>query len=298
LTELWSVIAVIAMIGCILYPTLRRTSASIVITIGLVLIFMVELVDLWSSPTGSNNTVLTDLAFSPIYLSTGDSIYTIFTSIFLHASFYHIFLNAISLVFIGMMLEERIGTNKFVLLFILTGMIGSLVYGIANLGYLYLVVGASGAISGLLGALLVLYPREKVNFIIYFLPLRNTPMWVIVMIFLGLQLLIALSSGTNVAWQSHIGGLASGMALAPLIMRMKTKDKELLGESIDIGKLATTPKEKEIAERIRAETIPEVREAWIGQFSQTAKCPICGARIKANRGSLKCMNGHKFKIEK
>jgi len=303
--DAWAVAAISISIMALIYPFLRKLGASLSITIGLVLIYMLEII---SYATAGRPRTLDDfpynLAFSPLYLNSGDSLYTIFTSMFIHSpelthgGLWHILFNAITLVFIGMLLEERIRTSKFIVIFIVSGLVGNLTYGIANLGTFSVALGASGAISGILGAIGILYPRERMNFIIYFLPLRNIPMWVIVLIFLAIQLLLSLSPNSGIAWQAHVGGFATGLVLAPYLMRESKYSKLERSESIDIEKLASTKEQKEIAAKIKSETIPEVRNAWLEEFAKIAVCPICQSQLKIYRSGFKCRNNHRFRIGK
>lgn len=284
-----SVIAMVVMIGSLAYPFLRKALATLAIAIGLFIVFALELM-FWPS-------VINDLAFSPETLRTGNSIFTIFTSIFLHGSIIHIFLNVLVLVFIGMMLEERIGKPRFVAIFLIAGIVGNLTYGLANFGASTLAVGASGAIFGIMGAILVLYPREPSPIVPLPIPV-SMPIWVVVLIFIVLQIGYAFSPGSGVAWQAHVGGLATGMVIAPLMMRLRASDRLVRGERIDIMKMAHTPKEKEIAARIASADVADVRGAWLEEFSKTARCPICGAALEAHRGGLKCKSGHRFSIQR
>jgi len=293
----FAILAIAIMTACLAYPLIRRFSASLSIAIGIVLVFIVEIIAIEFYFSPDPLSFPDNLAFNPIYLRTGDSIYTVFTAIFIHADFFHILFNAIALVFLGLMLEEKIGARKLIVIFVIAGIVGNIVYGIANLNQYSPAVGASGAISGILGGMLALFPRERVNFIIYFFPLRNVPIWMVVLIFLAIQLLFVLAPGARVAWQAHIGGLVAGLLFTPSIARFGLRGLEIrTGNTIDINKLAKTKEEREIAERIESESIPEIRKAWLEQFAKTAKCPICGSRMRAQRNGFKCRNNHRFKI--
>lgn len=295
MVEVWSLVAAGIMISCLIYPLIRISSASLTIAIGLFLIFIIELLTIEISSYLVTSPVFRDFAFRPIYLSTGDSIYTLFTSIFLHAGFIHIIINALVLVFLGIFLEERIGTPRFLIIFVVAGIGGSLTYGLLNWNQITAAIGASGAISGILGAMGILYPRERMNFIVGFIPLRNMPMWVVILIFLGLQLLF-VNPSSGIAWEGHIGGLLTGMLIAPWITRLSPEARAARGEKADVMLFAKTREEREIARQIRSESIEDVRRAWIDKLAETAECPVCGARMRANRGRLKCRNGHKFNL--
>ena len=272
------------MISSLIYPLVKISSASLSISIGLFVIFLFELLD---------SDLINILAFSPLDLQDPGSVYKVFTSMFLHGGFGHIVFNVFILVLIGNLLEERIGSPRFLAIYIISGLGGSLVYALVNFGEPVAVIGASGAISGILGAIVVLYPNQP--FMLLFLPFRNIPAWVMVLIFLAMQMFIALSQ-TNIAWEAHIGGLATGILITPLIMRISLEDRVDRGEKIDVMVFTKTPKEREIAAQIKSESIKDVRNAWIDQLAETARCPICGQKVRNYRGRIKCRNGHKFNI--
>jgi len=284
----FSAVAIAAMIGCLVYPLLKKAPSSLTIAIGLFVIFLIELADY--------QTVITDLAFRPTYIQNGDSIYTLFTSIFLHANFFHFLSNAFILVMIGLIFEERIGAHRFIAVFLIAGLAGNLVYALANYGDDGLVLGASGAISGILGMILVLYPRERTGMMMFPIPIPNLPVWGLVLLMMAWQLLFIIDPSSHVAWQAHVGGFIAGAAVTPLVMRMGIKEGGARSEAIDIMLFASTPKEREIAERIRGESVPGVRDAWLEELARTARCPKCKTGLVAFRGGLKCESGHRFRV--
>jgi len=128
------------------------------------------------------------------------------TSIFLHASFMHIFLNMLVLFFFGPILERRIGSKSFLALYI--G--GGVVAGLAQIMVFpqFPVIGASGAIFGVLGALTILMPDLTV--FLLFIPLK---MVYVTLIFAALDLLPMLSGANDgIAHIAHLTGLAVGLA--------------------------------------------------------------------------------------
>jgi membrane associated rhomboid family serine protease len=271
------------------YPLVRRTLASLTISIGLFAVFGMEL--------ASDMLVVQDLAFSPIYFQHPDFMYTIFTATFLHADFFHIISNVVMLAMLGLIFEERIGTPRFIAIFLISGTAGNIVYGLANLGSFGFVIGASGAITGILGAILVLYPRERTGLMMFPIPIPNLPVWGLVVLMLGWQLIFIFDPGSHVAWQGHLGGFVAGALVTPVIMRAtKGKERRARGEVIDISLFANTKKEREIVERIKNESVPQVRDAWIEELARTARCPVCHTKMTAFRGGMRCEAGHKFRI--
>lgn len=136
--------------------------------------------------------------------------WTIFTSLFVHASWLHIFGNMYMLWFYGDFLERLIGEIRFLLVYFIGGLIGNALFLlIANPNAA--AVGASGAVLALGGALAVIRPKIKV--MIFPLPVPMD-LWVSVLItgaLLGI-LLPFLSGSSDIGWEAHLGGILAGVA--------------------------------------------------------------------------------------
>ncbi len=134
--------------------------------------------------------------------------YRIFTSMFLHGSFAHIFYNGLALLMFGTLLERRVGSMEYSKIFILGGIIGSLGYYLTVLlGIIppLPALGASGAIYAVLGALSVLMPNLVIY--VYFIPMRireATILWVL------LEFIGMFNPVSTVGHAAHLGGLIFG----------------------------------------------------------------------------------------
>lgn len=128
--------------------------------------------------------------------------WTIVTCLFIHAGFFHIFANMFTLYFFGTYVSMLIGENKFLIIYFLGGLLGNIFFMV--LGDFYaVVIGASGAVFAVGGALTVLRPNLRV--MIFPIP-APIPLWIAV---IGMFLIISLFP--NVAWQAHLGGLLLGL---------------------------------------------------------------------------------------
>ena len=146
---------------------------------------------------------------------------TMFTSMFLHGGWMHLGGNMLYLWIFGNNIEESMGHLRFILFYILCGIVAVLTHALLNPESTIPMVGASGAISGVLGAYLLLFPRVKVLILI---PLgfltqlvEIKAMWVLAFWF-GLQLVSQFftdSSQGGVAFSAHIGGFVAGLVLIP-----------------------------------------------------------------------------------
>jgi membrane associated rhomboid family serine protease len=286
--DIWVALILAAIAISTAYSAWKQTSFSIIVSATCIFAFMVELIADQSTASG----IMSELGFRPTDLTHPARFYTLLTSMYTHASFSHIFLNLLGLIFIGMMFEQRIGTRPFILLYFLSGLVGTLVFAALHWNSAALVVGASGAISGVLGGFARLFPNERLSMIIMVFPLPPMPIWTIVGIFVLIQMLLSgVSSG--IAFEAHLGGLAAGILLAPMVVKIPlNKRVKRMASPSSIRKLATTPELQSILRRIEEEELPDVKSAWIEHFLSKARCPYCGSPLKATKETIVCEKGH------
>ncbi|MXW20975.1 MAG: rhomboid family intramembrane serine protease [Gammaproteobacteria bacterium] len=149
---------------------------------------------------------------------------TVFTSMFLHGGWMHLGGNLLYLWIFGDNVEDALGRGRFVAFYLLCGVAAALVQTVSETTSIVPMIGASGAISGVLGAYLRLFPHARVRVLvplfIVFYTIR-VPAWVV----LGLWFLFQLASSAmiqpgqgGVAFFAHIGGFLSGLILVGLLM--------------------------------------------------------------------------------
>lgn len=152
----------------------------------------------------------------------------LFTSMFLHGGWMHIISNMWILLIFGDNVEDRMGALRFTLFYLLCGVISGWVHVITNANSTLPTVGASGAIAGVLGGYLILYPHAKV---LTMIPVFIFPFFfeIPAVFFLVFWFFTQLLSGTasmfslepnvgGVAWWAHVGGFIAGMILMPLFL--------------------------------------------------------------------------------
>ncbi|MFQ5479955.1 MAG: rhomboid family intramembrane serine protease [Thermodesulfobacteriota bacterium] len=140
---------------------------------------------------------------------------TLVTSIFVHGGFFHLAGNMLFLWIFGDNIEDRLGRFKFILFYLLTGLIASGAHVLVSPTSTLPMIGASGAIAGVLGAYFVLFPRANVKTLI-FLFVFVSIVRIRAVFFLGIWFLFQLlssGSGTGIAWYAHIGGFVAGAVL-------------------------------------------------------------------------------------
>lgn len=138
------------------------------------------------------------------------------TSMVLHAGFGHLFGNLWVLSIYGPNVERRLSPVPFVLLYVTAGVLSGLAFTLLSLGTRHSVVGASGAISGVLGAYLVFFPGNAIRMIgPMFIPFR-LPAWVVLAAYVVWDNFVPMvwGEGSHVAYGAHLGGFAAGMVLA------------------------------------------------------------------------------------
>ena len=140
------------------------------------------------------------------------------TALFVHGSWLHLLGNMLFLYVFGAMAEERMGHAEFVFFYLCCGYLALVIYAVTHSGSDQTLVGASGAISAVLGAFLYLFPRARVTSLfpfLFFLPLRF-PAWVVLIFWFVLQWLAAQDAGRGpgVAYLAHVAGFAAGFLYA------------------------------------------------------------------------------------
>ncbi len=152
------------------------------------------------------------------------------STMFLHGGWLHIIGNMWVLWIFGDNVEDRMGPARFIVFYLLCGLAAGVVHVLTNPGSTVPAVGASGAISGVMAAYFVLYPRARIvaMFPIFFYPLFFT---VPAFVYLGFWFLTQFFSGTlaiatqrqvgGIAWWAHIGGFGAGILLFSFFLRRR-----------------------------------------------------------------------------
>jgi len=168
-------------------------------------------------------TVLSDGDVArPLLLRSGEHMATLLphllSSVFVHFGLLHLLGNVYFLYAFGRLLEERLGTGLFLGLFMACGMAGSVAFTLAHRGQTIVLGGASGAIAGLMGSYLVLFPWRMVGLSMFFFILRIPALF-----YLGIWFFVQIAAvpyqESGVAYSAHAGGCAAGI-LAGIALRV------------------------------------------------------------------------------
>lgn len=166
--------------------------------------------------------VLFDARQLPSELAVIPAWTTLFTSMFLHGGWMHMIGNMLYLWIFGNNIEDAMGHVRFIVFYIICGVAAALAHALPDPSSEIPMVGASGAISGVLGAYLLLYPHAKVLVLVplgFYITTIRLPAGAVLAFWFVLQLvnsfITAGQQGGGVAWGAHIGGFVTGMALIP-----------------------------------------------------------------------------------
>ena len=150
---------------------------------------------------------------------------TIFTSMFLHGGWAHLLGNMLYLWLFGRGVEEALGGARYLVFYFVCGAVAALTQALVSPAAAIPMIGASGAIAGVLGAYLILHPRGNVVVLIWifvFVRLVTVPALILLGLWFFLQLMSALAAPLNepgVATWAHVGGFIVGVMLAPFVRR-------------------------------------------------------------------------------
>lgn len=305
-----SIIAICIIIALLFVAYLRKWMMTYAIILTNFVVFIISL--------AFRSEIIGELAFRPIYLSFElfPQIYTLFTSMFLHSTtdFLHIIFNVFMFLLIAPSFENKIGRNKILIIYLITGACAGLFHSIIGpmLPHPYTsnpligLIGASGAISGIIGAYTFSFPKDRVFFPIGYFITRVPMLWAGIA-FMGFQTVyFFIQQDPGVAYLAHIGGFLSGFVIAPVLIRRKKSEDANSSQVIYydafgpqrlkninlsvLRKLATNSELEADLKRIENENVPQVREVWIEHFLEKARCPKCGDKLKNFDRDIWCEN--------
>jgi membrane associated rhomboid family serine protease len=174
----------------------------------------------------AEEAIIKAYAFTPVALTHPVSILsmlpadlTLVTYMFLHADIFHIFGNMIFLFVFGDDVEEAVGPLRFVVFYLACGIAGALLFAATGPQSSVPLIGASGAVSGVIVAYLMLRPCAKIKVLFFYFVFSLDAFWVIGSWALLQVVHLASQSDDDVAYWCHIGGLITGAALLPLMRR-------------------------------------------------------------------------------
>ena len=193
------------------------------VTYGLIAVNVVVFLLTWSMDDSSLQKIFMTYGMIPQDVMAGRANISLITHMFLHGGWMHLLGNMLFLWIFGDNMEDAMGHQRFAAFYLGAGFCAVALQIAADPASPWPMVGASGAIAGVLGGYLLLYPRARVDvlfiFIIFF-RIFAIPAWIVLGVWFGLQI---ISSGADdgVAYMAHVGGFLGGLALTFPVWRAK-----------------------------------------------------------------------------
>ncbi len=210
--------------------------------------------------TNALNSGIVFLGAIPSYILTGTRLWTLLTSMFMHVDIIHLLGNMVYLWVFGDNIEDALGHTKYIAFYLLGGLVASFTHivslfalpslGVA--GFDVPSVGASGAISAVLGAYLFLYPRARIRTLLFYVFIQIVSIrafyylgfWFLYQLMMGVFSLSGFSSG--VAFWAHIGGFVAGLFIMRILgvkpkLRRRVVDRKIPFRPLYVSPGVTTP---------------------------------------------------------
>lgn len=178
--------------------------------------------------------VIRNLGFTPYYYLNMAQVTNVptwyvltpLTSMFLHGGWMHLLGNMLFLWIYGNNIEDYFGPVVFLFFYVIAGLAAVALYTVFNTGSEIPLVGASGAIAGVMGAYMVLHPRAEITCLIvfFFIQFVTLPAKAVLGIWFALQIIMSftgMSSGGGVAWLAHVGGFLFGLILLWILVKIR-----------------------------------------------------------------------------
>ena len=283
----------------------NKTNFALATTISLLVTFLLQRVfgliySFFEVHLDPHNLLVTipNIAWSPIEL------HRMLTATWLHADYFHILSNVIVIALVGIPLELRLGNKRFILLYLIGGLGGSISWVLFNSGDSTPALGASGAAFGILGAYLACWPKDEIEF--PFILIRKWPISMIALIYFALEIVRAFSvyglgESSNVGHVAHFGGFLICYFVARPIARNGPTPLDIIDSGPSQGGIQSAlqqqkrdsmkpldidpwtkndqninPKIHNVLEKLRtAGDEIETREAWMEKLVTIVNCPVC-----------------------
>lgn len=213
-----------------------------VVTVGLIVVNVLVFVYELTLSSGSLNTFFFRAGAIPYELTNRVDIMpadlvpwflTPITAMFVHGGWLHIIFNMLFLWIFGNNVEDTMGRFRFIIFYLVCGLIATATQVAIDVSSTVPTIGASGAIAGVLGAYIVLFPRARVLSaipIFIFIQLIYVPAWVLLGVWFALQAvqgLLSMGGQSEVAFFAHIGGFVAGLVLVWVFAGRRARDKRV-----------------------------------------------------------------------
>lgn len=237
------------------------------------------------------------LGFQPMYLeSPGFGLLTLISAMFMHGSPMHLLMNMLILILLGVPFEDRIGSRSFLRIYFISGIIGSLLIGLISVwdqadDLEIIHIGASGAVFGIMGGFVLLYPRLEIPMLLGPIFMHRVPVFLSTIVLVGMETFyVGMRTDDGIGHGTHMASFIAGVFLAPYY---SSKDEELEPQvSIDLEMLTNVFEKTKVGnyelQMIKESDEPELLDAWVEKFWEIQKCPDCNQSLTTKAECLDC----------
>lgn len=303
----------IAIIGPYVWASRNDTSIAMATVISLLFGFIVQVISLFIWQSGSEH-MMPHFIFGVNTVRAGEFFewHRFLSSAWLHdiGNFTHVLSNCLIIALVGVPLEQRLGRSRFAIVYLISAIGGSITWYAAQVILVDPNVnasawGASGAAYGLLGAYIVCWPKDKIEFPLILI--RPWPVEMIAGIYIFIEIwrsftVYGMGTPSGIAHSAHIGGFFFAAAIARFLAKsgpVKPFSKDGGPSQENIGKAVRQSRKQRMAEitddpwdgasenvahvlaKLRAEGDElETREAWLDALCEVARCPQCDGALR------------------
>jgi membrane associated rhomboid family serine protease len=229
---------------------------------------------------------LVELGFRSMYLESPEfGLLTLISAMFMHGGPMHLLMNMLILILMGVPFEDRIGSRAFLRIYLISGIIGSLVTGSISVlnetGLETINIGASGAVFGIMGGFALLYPRDEIPMLLGPIFMHRVPVLLATLVFIGMETLyVGLGTEDGIGHGTHMASFIAGVFLAPYFTSKKEVETNLeIGLERLVKLSGITKKGNYELQMIKDSDEPELVDAWLDKFWELQECPDCGEPV-------------------
>jgi len=224
-----------------------------------------------------------DLGFKSQYIAEPQfRLVSIITAMFMHGGSMHLLMNMLVLILLGVPFEERIGSRSFLLIYFISGILGSLITGLLSVynqeGLNTLNIGASGAVFGIMGGFALLYPRDEIPMLLGPIFLHRVPVILATIVFVAMETFyVGMNTQDGVGHGTHMASFIAGVFLSPLFPKKSITEKQSVNFDITyLTKLYDNSKQGEYElQMLKEADEPELQSVWLETFLEKQICLEC-----------------------
>jgi membrane associated rhomboid family serine protease len=227
-----------------------------------------------------------ELGFRSMYLESPEfGLLTLISAMFMHGGPMHLLMNMLILILMGVPFEDRIGSRAFLKIYLISGVIGSLVTGSISVlnetGLETINIGASGAVFGIMGGFALLYPRDEIPMLLGPIFMHRVPVLLATLVFIGMETLyVGLGTEDGIGHGTHMASFIAGVFLAPYFTSKKeVETNPEIGLERLVKLSGITKKGNYELQMIKDSDEPELIDAWLDKFWELQECPDCGEPV-------------------